>query len=84
MYEILVLSDENGVEMEFEVLDTIDYEGERYVVLIRDEDDEVTILKVESESDDDMDVVEIDDQNTAEEVYHIFKERNADNLDFED
>lgn len=78
------MSDENGVEMEFEVLDTIDYEGERYVVLIRDEDDEVTILKVESESDDDMDVVEIDDQNTAEEVYHIFKERNADNLDFED
>jgi len=39
MEDIIILVDENGVEQEFELLDTIEYEGERYVVLIQEDED---------------------------------------------
>ena len=45
MEDIIILVDENGEEQEYELLDTVEYEGERYVVLIQDDDDEVSILK---------------------------------------
>ena len=57
MDDIIILVDENGDEQEYELLDTIEYEGERYVVLIQEDDDEVSILKVESEEDDDLSLV---------------------------
>ena len=54
---IIVLNDEEGNEVEFEFLDLIEYEGEEYVVLLpnEEEDDagEVLILKLEeTESED--------------------------------
>ena len=32
MEDIIILVDENGEEQEYELLDTVEYEGERYVV----------------------------------------------------
>ena len=58
MEDIIILVDENGEEQEFELLDTVEYEGERYVVLIQDEEDSVVILKVESEEDEELSLVE--------------------------
>ncbi len=83
MEDIIILVDENGEEQEFELLDTVEYEGERYVVLIQDEEDSVVILKVESEEDDELSLVSCED-DVIEEVYHIFKEQNTDNFDFDD
>ena len=83
MEDIIILVDENGEEQEFELLDTVEYEGERYVVLIQDEEDSVVILKVESEEDDELSLVTCED-DVIEEVYHIFKEQNTDNFDFDD
>lgn len=83
MEDIIILVDENGDEQEYEVLDTVEYEGERYVVLIREEDDEVSILKIESDDGDDLELVSCEDE-VIEEVYHIFKENNTENFDFED
>ena len=83
MEDIIILVDENGVEQEFELLDTIEYEGERYVILIQEDDEEVTILQIESEEEDDLELVQCED-GIIEEVYHIFKEKNADKFDFED
>ena len=83
MEDIIILVDENGEEQEFELLDTVEYEGERYVVLIQDEEDSVVILKVESEEDEELSLVTCED-DVIEEVYHIFKEKNTDNFDFED
>ena len=37
---IIVLNDENGEEIEFEFLDLIEYEGEEYVVLLPNDEDE--------------------------------------------
>ena len=83
MEDIIILVDDNGVEQEYEVLDTVEYEGEQYVVLIRDEEDSVVILKVESEEDEELSLISCED-DVIEEVYHIFKEKNTDNFDFED
>ena len=83
MEDIIILVDENGAEQEFELLDTVEYEGERYVVLIQDEEDSVVILKVESEEDEELSLVTCED-DVIEEVYHIFKEQNTDNFDFDD
>ena len=83
MEDIIILVDENGEEQEYELLDTGEYEGERYVVLIQDDDDEVSILKIESDEGDDLELVSCDDE-IIEEVYNIFKENNTDNFDFED
>ena len=83
MEDIIILVDENGDEQEYEVLDTVEYEGERYVVLIREDDDEVSILKIESDDGDDLELVSCEDE-VIEEVYHIFKENNTENCDFED
>ena len=83
MEDIIILVDENGEEQEFELLDTVEYEGERYVVLIQDEEDSVVILKVESEEDEELSLVTCE-EDVIEEVYHIFKEQNTDNFDFDD
>lgn len=83
MEDIIILVDENGDEQEYEVLDTVEYDGERYVVLIQEDDDEVSILKVESDDGDDLQLVSCED-DIIEEVYQIFKENNTENFDFDD
>ena len=79
MDDIIILVDENGEEQEYELLDTVEYEGGRYVVLIQDEDDEVSILQIESE----VSLITCED-SVIEEVYQIFKEKNTENYDFDD
>ena len=37
---IIVLNDENGDEIEFEFLDLIEYDGEEYVVLLPNDEEE--------------------------------------------
>ena len=43
---IIVLNDENGEEIEFEFLDLIEYEGEEYVVLLPNDEDEDVLKAV--------------------------------------
>lgn len=83
MEDIIILVDENGDEQEYEVLDTVEYDGEKYVVLIQEGDDEVSILKVESDEGDDLQLVTCED-DIIEEVYNIFKEGNTENFDFDE
>ncbi|MBQ9009245.1 MAG: DUF1292 domain-containing protein, partial [Clostridia bacterium] len=44
--EKVVLTDEDGNDVEFEFCASIEYEGNEYVVLLPDEEDEVVILQV--------------------------------------
>lgn len=86
---IIVLNDENGEEIEFEFLDLIEYEGEEYVVLLpNDEDDdagEVVILKLEdSDSEDEESYVSVEDENVLQSVFEIFKEKFKDEFNFID
>ena len=87
---ILTLNDEDGNEVEFEFLDLIEYEGEEYIILLPTEEgednDEVVILKVEDVEDDpDMETyVSIDDEDTLNAVFEMFKEKFKDEFNFID
>ncbi len=86
---IIVLNDENGEEIEFEFLDLIEYEGEEYVVLLpNDEDDEageVVILKLEdTDSEDEESYVSVEDEEVLQNVFEIFKEKFKDEFNFID
>jgi len=84
--ELLTLTDENGEDVEFEYLDSIDYEGKEYIVLLpTDENDtEVVILEVEPVDEENENYVSVKDEATLMAVYAIFKDRFKDILNFED
>ncbi len=85
---IIILNDEEGNEVKFEFLDLIELDGEEYVVLlpIEEDSDEVVILKVEdSEDDEEMEnYVSVDDEDTLNQVFEIFKEKFKDEFNFID
>ena len=87
---IVILNDEDGNEVEFEFLDLIEYEGEQYVVLlptVESEEDsgEVVILKLEdTESEEEESYVSVDDEETLNAVFEIFKEKFKDEFNFID
>ena len=88
---IIVLNDEEGNEVQFEFLDLIEYDEEEYVVLLpvdeSGEDDigEVVILKVEpTESEEEESYVGVDDEETLNKVFEIFKEKFKDEFDYVD
>jgi len=88
---IIVLNDENGEEVQFEFLDLVEYEREEYVILLpitnEGEEDlgEVVILKVEeTESEDEESYVSVDDEETLNQVFEIFKEKFKDEFNFVD
>ena len=89
---IIVLNDEEGNEVRFEFLDLIELDNEEYVVLLpvtaegEEEEGEVVILKVE-DTDDDSDeetYVSIEDEETLNKVFEIFKEKFKDDFHFVD
>ena len=88
---IMVLNDENGEEKKFEFLDLIELDSEEYVVLLpveeeeEDADDigEVVILKVEdTDSEDEGSYVTVDDEETLNKVFEMFKEKFKDEFNF--
>ena len=83
---IISLTDENGVETEFEYLDCVEYEGKEYLVLIPAQEDanELVILEVEPVDEENENYVAVEDEATLNAVYSIFKERYQDVLNFED
>ena len=84
--ELLTLTDENGEDVEFEYLDSIDYEGKEYIVLLPadENDNEVLILEVEPVDEETENYISVKDEAILEAVYAIFKDRFKDILTFED
>jgi len=86
---IIVLTDEDGTDIEFEFCASIEYEGDEYVVLLPTEEDdaEVVILKVvesENPEDEDATYVGVDDDAVLEAVFERFKEQAGDEFDFDE
>lgn len=85
---IIVLTDEDGVDVEFEFCASVPYNGNEYVVLLPTEDDdgEVVILQViEDETDEEeATYVGVEDESILQAVFDIFKEQAGDEFDFED
>ena len=82
---ILTLTDENGVDVDFEYLDCIDYQGKEYLVLMPAEElaTEIVILEVEPVDEENENYLSVNDEAVLDAVYGIFKERYKDVLTFE-
>lgn len=85
----IILNDENGEEVSFEFLDLIVYDGEEYIILLPEDESEdageVVILKVEeTDSEDDATYTSVDDEETLQTVFNIFKEKFKDEFNFID
>lgn len=84
---VLTLTDENGVDVDFEYLDTVTYNEVEYLVLmpLDDEDDgQVVILRVEPVDEETENYMAVQDEDVLNAVYGIFRERYQDILTFED
>ena len=84
--EILTLTDENGVDTDFEYLDCIPYGGKEYLVLLPADEaaTEVVILEVEPVDEETENYLSVQDEDLLNAVYDIFKERYKDVLTFEE
>lgn len=90
--ELIYLTDEDGKEFPFELLDIIDYKDEQYAVFFpaedseesAEDDGEVVILKVISQEDDSAEFVSIDDEAVLDAVFDIFMENLRQAFDISD
>ena len=85
------LTDEDGNEINFEVVGECEKDGQRYFAMIpvddqNDNDDvcEYVILKLEKEEDGEAYLVSIDDDDEADEVEDFFNDYLADEIDYDE
>ena len=83
---ILTLTDENGQDANFEYLDCIEYQDTEYLVLMPADEPstEIVILEVEPVDEDNENYLAVEDEETLNAVYEIFKEKFKDVLTFEE
>ncbi|HOM01613.1 MAG TPA: DUF1292 domain-containing protein [Acetivibrio sp.] len=89
--DLVVLIDENGEETEFEHLDTIEYNGNEYVVLLPVEQteeekdiEEVVVLRIEQNEDGEDSFVTVEDDDELEAVFEEFKMRMEEEFEFDE
>ena len=78
----VVLTDEDGNEVEFEHIDTVEVDGETYMAFIPaelavDEEAEVVILKVVEEDGEEL-LATVDDDDENLRIYNLFMDRLED------
>ena len=83
---ILTLTDENGVDTDFEYLDVIEYEGKEYLFLLPadEENTEVVIFEIQPVDEENENYLAVEDEAVLNTVYEMFKEKYQDVLTFED
>ena len=86
---VITLTDEDGVEVDFEILDVVPYEGGDYAVLLPVDDDSdvvdavsLEVLAAEEDGEEDM-LQGVDDPALLDAVFALFMERNKDEFNFE-
>lgn len=81
---LYTLEDEDGVEQQFEMLDTLDVDGERYYALVPyyedptkelEADAELVVLKAEYDENDEEILVTIDSDEEYEKIGNMFLDR---------
>ena len=83
---ILTLTDDKGVETDFEYLDCIEYQGSEYLVLMPADsiETQIVILEIEPVDEENENYLAVEDEKLLNAVYGIFKEKYKDVLTFED
>lgn len=81
---IVILTDESGTQVQFELLDLISYRRKEYVVLlpVEDESEQVVILQIETLGTDEESYIGVDNEYTLEAVFSLFKERHKHEFNF--
>lgn len=88
--DVLVLKDEDGQEIEFEYLDTVEKNGKEYIVLLPleeaedEEEGEVVILQIGETEDGEEEFLPVEDEKELNSVFEDFKERMKDEFEFVD
>ena len=83
---IVVLTDEDGNDVEFEFLDVVQVDDKEYVILLpveEMENGEVVIFRIEGEGEEES-YIGLDDESEAEKVFLAFKEKAKDDFNFAD
>ena len=82
---ILTLTDENGQDVDFEYLDCLEYQGTEYLILspADDEDGQIVILEIQPIDQEHENYLAVEDEQTLDAVYDLFKEKYKDILTFE-
>ena len=88
--DVILLTDQDGEDHPFAILDIIEYENSVYMVLAPDEEtdaaQEVVIMQG-MEDPEDPDAIQfesVDDDVTVRSIFAVFRERNRDEYDFEE
>lgn len=82
---IIILEDENGCDVEFEVIDVFDFEDVTYFALLEVlpeemENDEVLIMQVQGDIDsEDAELVMVEDDARLERAFAEFLRRDEEN-----
>ena len=85
--EVIVLEDEDGNELEFELGAVIPYEEKQYVVLLplAEDDNGIVILELQESEDEEGDLyLDVEDEAVLDAVFNIFKEAYREEYDFID
>ena len=85
--EVIVLEDEDGNELEFEMGAVLPYEGKQYAVLIplAEDDNGIVILEYQLSDDEEGDLYsDVEDEAVLDAVFNIFKEAYQEEYDFID
>ena len=91
--DYVVLTDEDGNEVEFQHIDTVEVDGQTYMAFIPaelavDAEAEVVILKVhkldtfDEDGEPDEEYVSVDSEEVLNTLFDMFKEQYADEFDF--
>lgn len=89
--EFFTLTDEEGTEVEFELIDTVEYNGVTYFAMIpadaehteADGFQEYVILKTEKDEDGEDMLVTLDDDEEFDNVADIFDDRFSEEVDYD-
>jgi uncharacterized protein YrzB (UPF0473 family) len=77
--DFITLTDEDGKELELEHLDTLEHDGETYMIFgieDPDEEDEISVIIMRPVADGDGEMLEeVQDEQLLEEVYQAFLDR---------
>ncbi|MBR6507636.1 MAG: DUF1292 domain-containing protein [Clostridia bacterium] len=85
-YNTVTLIDEDGVETEFEVLGTLEDEGNTYVALVPcdSQENEFVVLKIVVGEDGEENLITIDDDDEFDKVSQMFEDCFMDECDLDE
>ena len=86
---IVVLVDDEGQELKFEVLDIIEYEGSEYAAGLEadkeeEAEDTVLIMRIVHANEEEDILEPVENEEVLQAVFEIFKEHMEDEFEFED